>query len=361
MLRGRRAIAAVGLAAVVAGLWAIRPAPAVARSRCAADFQILAQDLPDPITAGGVTRKPDGGYYLTYSRANEWGHEGTYGMVTPDIICGPNKPEETIFSTPTEDHFGPYPGLEPGGQAYVIAFSGPASTEIEERTNDGTYDQPTVLQLDLSAVTLQRIDGSLTRLSLSIEPTSGSIFTQTIKKQDPSTWGPLLTTAFGVSVGNTGSNVRASASWTGNPSNKNETLMAWEYDLNRDGNRVIRTSIDSDYHGNTGWRHARTLIAVAGKDLSDPYVFKWKAEIRVYFVERDTSGGAGIAYMSSSDHAQTWTGPFDVPLPAPFGLGSAEITEPILAKTLDGQFPVVLLGGIQGTRGTYMLVAFEQR
>lgn len=360
MLRGGRAIAWTGLGAVLLGVIVGGPAPAGARSRCAATYQILAQDLPDPITAGGVTRKPDGGYYLTYARTNEWGREGTYGLVTPDIICGPNRSEETIFSTPTEDHSGPYPGLEPGGQAYVITFTGPASTEVEERTIGGIYDSPTVLQLDLTAVTLQRIDGSLTRMSVSIDPDSGSIYTQTLKKQDPSTWGPLLTTAFGVSVGNTGSNLRATASWTGNPSNKNETVMAWEYDLNRDGNRVIRTSIDSDYHGNTGWRHARTLIAIPGKDLSDPYVFKWKTEIRVYFVERD-AGGASLAYMTSSDNAQTWTGPFDVPLPAPFGQGSADITAPILAKTLDGQFPVVLLGGIQGTGGTYMLVAFEQR
>ena len=355
-----RVVLAVALASAMMSLLVGGSANARRRTSCGATNAIVLSNPTGPVTPGGISRLADDEYYVTYSRIGASGREGSFGLVTPDIICGPMGAEETIKSTSTGDYSGPYPGLEPGSEAFLIVFTGPSSTLVEERSPGGTYDDTTTFQAGLTAGTLQRIGSSLTRLAISIDPDTDSIYTQTVKTQDPATWGPLLLTKFGVSAGSTGSDVRATAAWTGNGSKKKEIVMAWQYIRGGTGDRNIRYAINSNYQGSTGWSSAHTLVSVPGEDLSEPFVFRWKGEVRVYFLERNGSGGSSLAYMSSSDHAQTWTGPFDVLLPTPGGETLADLTAPTLAKSVDGQFPVVVVGARAADLGTHWLVAFEQ-
>src|SRR2546428_10878183 len=69
---------------------------------CDLDHDVIVGGLAAPITPGGISRLSDGGYFLTYTRTNEFGRQGVFGMVTPDLICGPYGPEEAIRAAATQ-------------------------------------------------------------------------------------------------------------------------------------------------------------------------------------------------------------------------------------------------------------------
>jgi hypothetical protein len=330
-------------------------------SSCDLEFNVVVGGQSAPVTPGGISRLADDRYFLTYTRTNEFGRPAVYGLVTPDLICGPYGDEETIASSSSEDYLGPYPGLEPGGETFLIAFTAPDGTRVVERSAEGVVGNPAPLQPGLTAVSMQRIGSSLKRMTIAIEPAGGSISTQTVETADPSSWSSLLSTKFGVSTGTTGSNFRATAGWSANPAREREIVMAWEYVKGGGVDRAVRYGINSNYRDNDDWTAARTLVTIAGKDLSDPFVFRWKGEVRVYFAVRDAGGASSLASMASADYGDSWTGPHGVCLPIELAGSLTDLTAPTVGKALDGEHPVILVGGFVEGTGSYELVAFEQR
>ena len=342
----------------------LTPAHAMAASCAARSSVILASR--SPVEPGGISRTAGLDYFQTFTTRNYAGRQAAFGFITGDPICGPHGPREIIRSTPTANHSGPYPGLEPDGKTFAIVYTAGNENDIRERLASGVYTRPATFQSGLVGITMQRIGNSLSRLTISIDKVNGKIYTQTVRSTEtrlsvePATWGSLLETPFAASTGATGNNRRATAAWTGNPDRPSEIVMAWANAEEGSGNRRIRYAIDSNYTQDGGWSAARTLVEISGKDLSDTRVFRWGRETRVYFVARDTDGASRLGYMASVDHGRSWSGPFEVPIPRIDGSRLVGLSAPTMSKTRDGSSPIVVIGGYDRAESRYELVAFKQ-
>ncbi len=327
---------------------------------CGKTKALLVSDSPIPVGPGGISRLHNLDYFATFVGPDASGNAAALGVVTTDLICGSFASPEKIHLYSGSVFTEPYPGLEPDGSTFVIVYVDGTTARLEERTSGGAYTSPVAFQTGVASITMDRIDDSLKRLTITIGDTTNSLYTRTVQTGDSSTWGTRFTTNFGSSAGSTGNNRRAAAAWTGNPDNRNEALMVWPYILGGTGDRHIRYAINSDDNGDTGWGHARTLVSVPGKDLSDPQAFRWGNETRVYFMERDTQGGNTLAYVSSVDYGRTWSAPVNVRIPPVHHEKMTNMTALVLGKSRDGLYPVVLVGGLLPSTQQYDLIAFEQ-
>src|SRR5439155_12188828 len=124
MGRKGRDVLAVALASGMMSLLAGGSANARRRTSCGETNAIVLSNPTGPVTPGGISRLADDEYYVAYSRIGGTGREGSFGLVTPDVICGPMGPEETIKASSVSNYSGPYPGLEPGSETFLIVFTG---------------------------------------------------------------------------------------------------------------------------------------------------------------------------------------------------------------------------------------------
>ncbi len=334
----------------------IRLPPAVG---CNGVIKVIATSEAGPLTPGGGSRFNNLDYLVPFTGYNGSGKAAAFAFVTHDVFCGPYPPTpEVIAISPSMNFSGPHAGLEPDGQTFVIVLSDDGSTYVLERRSNATYSHPTLFHRGRTAISMQRIGDSLDRLTISVNTDTGSIATQTIRTAQSSTWGKLLFTPFGTSYGATNKSRRPTAAWTGNPNDAREIVMAWAYDANHTGNRVIRYALNPDYRTNTRWSGAKTLVSIRGKDLTDPRVSRWGNETRVYFMERDVGGGASIDYVSSRDHGRVWSGVKRIAIPQPAAHALTKLTVAMFGKSTDMTNPIGLVGGYDEAQRLYELVAF---
>ena len=243
---------------------------------CRGVVRIIARSRRGPLVPAGGSRFHDLEYLVAFTGVDRRGEQASYAFVTRDLFCGPYPDHpEIVAKSGRRNYSGPYVGLEPDTQTFVVVTSDDGSTYILERRQGGAYTTPTRFHAGRTAISMQRIGDSLDRLTISDNAGDGRIATQTVRTADPSTWGPLLSTPFSSSYGAAGKSRRATAAWTGNPTDVNEIVMAWAYDSRHDGDRVIRYALNPDYRTNAGWRAAKTLVSMKGKDLGDPRVSRW--------------------------------------------------------------------------------------
>jgi hypothetical protein len=322
-------------------------------------MKVIASSANGPLNPGGGSRFKDLDYFVSFTGYNDDGKQASFGFVTPDVFCGPYPPApETIASSPSVNLSGPHPGLEPDGKTFVIVLSDDGTTYILERRPNATYSDRAVLHAGYTGISMQRIDDSLDRLTISANLKTGAISTQTVRTAQSSTWGAFLTTPFRASFGVTGKTRRATAAWTGDPDTKTEIAMTWAYDSNQTGYRVIRYALNPDFRSNDHWSAAKTLVSIKGKDLTDPRISRWGDETRVYFMERDPDGTLSIDYVISTDHARTWSGVQRIRIPRPVSQGLTKLTAAMVGKSRDLTNPIGLIGGFDPMRGLYELVAF---
>src|SRR6266516_5109416 len=103
-----RVVLAVALASAMMSLLAGGSANARRRTSCGETNAIVLSNPTGPVTPGGISRLADDEYYVAYSRTGGTGHEGSFGLVTPDLICGPTGAEETIKASSVSNYSGPY-------------------------------------------------------------------------------------------------------------------------------------------------------------------------------------------------------------------------------------------------------------
>jgi hypothetical protein len=336
-----------------------KPSAASPTVGCNGVMRVIASSANGPINPGGGSRLKDLDYFVPFTGYNDDGKQAAFGFVTPDVFCGPYPPTpETIASSPSVNLSGPHAGLEPDGKTFVIVLSDDGTTYILERRSNATYTNRAVLHTGYTGISMQRINDSLDRLTISAGIKTGAIATQTVRTAESSTWGAFLTTPFRASFGATGKTRRATAAWTGNPDSKTEIAMTWAYDSNQTGYRVIRSALNPNYRTNDKWSAARTLVSIEGKDLTDPRITRWGDETRVYFMERAPDGTVFIDYLISTDYARTWSSVQRIRIPSPVSQRLTKLTVARVDKSRDLSNPIGLIGGFDPMRGLYELVAF---
>jgi hypothetical protein len=322
-------------------------------------MKVIASSQNGPLSPGGGGRLKDLDYFVPFTGYNDAKKQAAFGFVTHDVFCGPYPPTpETIASSPSMNLSGPHAGLEPGGETFVTVLSDDGKTYILERHSNGTYTAPTLFHSGYTGISMQRIQDSLDRLTISVKLDGGAIATQTVRTAQSSTWGAFLSTPFSSSFGVTGKTRRTTAAWTGDLDKKTEIVMSWAYDSNGTGYRVIRYALNPDFRTNDQWSAARTLVSIPGKDLTDPRVSRWGDETRVYFMERDTEGNVSIDYVTSTDHARTWSAVQRIRIPRVVSQGLTKLTAAMVGKSRDETNPIGLIGGYDPINREYELVAF---
>jgi hypothetical protein len=336
-----------------------RPSATSPSVGCDGVMKVIATSANGPLNPGGGSRLKDLDYFVPFTGYNDDGKQASFGFVTPDVFCGPYPPTpETIASSASVDLSGPHAGLEPDGKTFVIVLSGGGTTYILERHPNATYTNPAALHTGYTGISMQRIQDSLDRLTISANLKTGAITTQTVRTAESSTWGAFLTTPFRASYGVTGKTRRATAAWTGNPETKTEIAMTWAYDSNQTGYRVIRSALNPNYRTNDKWSAAKTLVSINGKDLTDPRITRWGDETRVYFMERARDGTVSIDYIMSTDYARTWSSVRRIRIPSAVSQRLTKLTVARVDKSRDLSNPIGLIGGYDPMRGLYELVAF---
>jgi hypothetical protein len=145
---------------------------------------------------------------------------------------------------------------------------------------------------------------------------------------------------------------------TGDPTRRAAILMAW-LAMDPAGRTVIDLATMPDFKRSSGWTRVGISPPV-GASLADPVVFRWGAEIRVYVIERWTSGRSAVAYVASPDHGRTWSDPVGVPIAAPGRAAPAHLTGLTVCKSRDGTIPILLLGAFDPARRAWALMAVPE-
>jgi hypothetical protein len=291
-------------------------------------------DFDDGIWAGGLTRLPDGSYYVVYERKSP--NAQVFGRKTSDLVNGPFGAEEHIAGKyGVVDYFDPGVVVEKSDGTLMISAGNGRGVYLFERSPNGAIAGPTtILDGTHAETTFRAFRGDLFLTTNGDVHGDGdcSMNVDFTRVYGPTSHGPVLDVSGDVHVtyGPSGDEKRNTTSETGG---SDELITVWSHSSPSacpNGDRGIWASISTN--NGASWGAPHEIGGMESADLTNPYVVAVPGghELRVYAIARGAPGKGNlvVARSTNDDHGRHWSAFESVPLPQ----GIASVSRPVVAQ-----------------------------